>query len=339
MPIGQLAQVLREANPAADPRLLIGPQTVDDAGVVLLGEAEGVGAGARVALVQTVDYFPPVLDDPYLYGAVAAANALSDVYAMGGRPVSALNLAGFPKDFAPDWIREIFRGGFDKVREAGAVLAGGHTVQGPEPLFGFAITGVVDPERVVGNAGARPGDVLFLTKPLGMGSLTTGGKRGVAAPELVRQAAEVMATLNGRAAEAMGTVEAHACTDVTGFGLVGHARNIALASEVTLRFGLQDLPLVDGALDLARDGVVSGGSNRSRAAIGAEVLVEDGADAARVAIAFDAETSGGLLIAVAPDDAPRLHEALAARDVPACRVGHVVERAAHAIELVGGTPA
>ena len=187
MPIGQLAQVLREANPAADPRLLIGPQTLDDAGVVLLGEAEGVGAGARVALVQTVDYFPPVLDDPYLYGAVAAANA------MGGRPISALNLAGFPKDFSPEWIREIFRGGFDKVREAGAVLAGGHTVQGPEPLFGFAVTGVVDPERVVGNAGARPGDVLYLTKPLGMGSLTTGGKRGKASPELVRRAAEVMA--------------------------------------------------------------------------------------------------------------------------------------------------
>lgn len=336
MPIGQLAQVLREANPAADPRLLIGPQTVDDAGVVLLGEAEGVGAGARVALVQTVDYFPPVLDDPYLYGAVAAANALSDVYAMGGRPISALNLAGFPKDFAPEWIREIFRGGFDKVREAGAVLAGGHTVQGPEPLFGFAVTGVVDPDRVVGNAGARAGDVLYLTKPLGMGSLTTGGKRGKASPELVRRAAEVMATLNGPAAEAMATVSAHACTDVTGFGLVGHARNIALASGVTLAFSVPDLPLADGALELARDGVVSGGSNRSRAAIGSEVAVDEACELARVAIAFDAETSGGLLIAVDPNEAAALERALEERSVPACRVGAVLPRSEHAIELREG---
>lgn len=333
MPLGQLAQVLRDANLTSDERLLVGPQSVDDAGVVLLGEAEGLPQGARLALVQTVDYFPPVLDDPYLYGAVAAANSLSDVYAMGGRPLSVLNLAGFPKDFSPEWIAEIFRGGFDKVRESGAVLAGGHTVQGAEPLFGFAVTGTVDPERVVSNAGARAGDQLVLTKPLGMGSLTTGGKRGKAPADLVRAAAEIMATLNRDAAAAMNEVRAHACTDITGFGLVGHARNIALASGVTLRFEAAALPLVEGALELARAGVVSGGSGRSRAAIGAEVALSPDLDEARVSIAFDAETSGGLLIAVAPEELAALQTGLSQRGVPAHHVGEVLSRGDATIEL------
>ena len=171
-----------------------------------------------------------------LYGAVAAANSLSDVYAMGGRPISVLNIAGFPKEFDPGWTREIFRGGFDKVRESGAVIAGGHTVQSPEPMFGFACTGVVDVQSVAANAGAQPGDRVYLTKPLGMGTMTTAGKFGKAPAEAVREAALVMATLNGAAAEAMGVVGVNAATDVTGFGLVGHARNVAAASGVTVCF-------------------------------------------------------------------------------------------------------
>lgn len=333
MPMGQLAQVLREANLTTDERLLVGPQSVDDAGVVLLGEQDGVLPGSRVALVQTVDYFPPVLDDPYAYGAVAAANALSDVYAMGARPISALNLAGFPKDFEPEWIAEIFRGGFDKLREADTVLAGGHTVQGLEPMFGFSVTGVVDPGRVITNSGAQAGDRLYLTKPLGMGSLTTGGKRGKVPLDLMRRAAESMATLNRAGANAMAEVNARACTDVTGFGLMGHACNIARASQVTLSFDAASLPIFEGALDLARAGVVSGGSARGKAAIGDVVRVADGVDPDLVSITFDAETSGGLLICVPAEEAATLEKALQAQDVPVHPVGEVMPAGDHSILL------
>lgn len=331
MPMGQLTQVLRDVDPEKDPRLLVGPQSVDDAGVVWLDEDDGVPGG--VALVQTVDYFPPVLDDPYLYGAVAAANAMSDVYAMGGRPVSVLNLAGFPAGFDEEWVREIFRGGFDKVREAGAVVAGGHTVRSEEPLFGFAVTGVVDRERVAANRGARPGDRMVLTKPLGMGTMATAGKQRKASDEAMLAAARIMATLNDRAAAAMNAVGAHACTDITGYGLLGHARNIAAASEVTLRFDMQALPLYPGALDLAREGVVSGGSQRNRESFGHEVRVPEDADADLVRLLFDAETSGGLLIVVAAEDAERLETELADRDVPGVPVGEVAERGDHLVEL------
>ncbi len=330
--MGQLTQVLRDVNPELDPRLLVGPQTIDDAGVVLLGADDGVPGG--VALVQTVDYFPPVLDDPYLFGAVAAANALSDVYAMGGKPVSVLNLAGFPAELDPVWVREIFRGGFDKVRESGAVIAGGHTVQSPEPMFGFAVTGVIDKDSVATNAGAKATDRLVLTKPLGMGTMTTAGKFQKTDPDHVRAAAKVMATLNADAADAMRAVGVRACTDVTGFGLAGHASNIARASEVTLRFDLTSLPVFPGALELAKDGIVSGGSGRGRATLADDVLVGEGTDEALVNICFDAETSGGLLIVVPAGDLGRLENELASREVSATVVGEVVERSKHLVELV-----
>jgi selenide, water dikinase len=331
MPMGQLTQVLRDVNPEADPRLLVGPQTVDDAGVVLLGPEDGAPDG--IALVQTVDYFPPVLDDPYLFGAVAAANALSDVYAMGGRPISALNLAGFPKGFSPEWVREIFRGGFDKVAEAGAVIAGGHTVESGEPLFGFAVTGIVDRDKVADNAGAQAGDRLYLTKPLGMGSMTTAGKFQEVDEDVMHAAALVMATLNADAAQAMNVVGAHACTDVTGFGLVGHSYNIAKASGVTLRFDTAALPLFPGSLELAGRGILSGGSKRGKQALGDSVLIGADAHTDLVSICFDAETSGGLLISVAAADGPRLEQELADRDVPVHAVGEVVERTDKLVEL------
>lgn len=331
MPMGQLTQVLRDVNPELDPRLLVGPQSVDDAGVVLLGPDEGAPDG--LALVQTVDYFPPVLDDPYLYGAVAAANSLSDVYAMGGRPISALNLAGFPADFDEGWIRDIFRGGFDKVREAGAVIAGGHTVRSAEPLFGFAITGVVDRDQVADNQGAQVGDCLVLTKPLGMGTMSTAGKFQKAPAEDVRAAALVMATLNDKAALAMNAVGVNACTDVTGFGLVGHGRNIAAGSGVTLRLSVADLPIFGSALELARSGVVSGGSQRNRDSLEGVVSVGDGLDEALINLIFDAETSGGLLISVAPDRLAQLQEELGQRDVLAAVVGEVADAGDHLVEL------
>src|SRR5262245_48668684 len=203
--MGQLAQVLRGLTTVqgAGGRLLVGPETFDDAGVVALAGAPGLPADSPAALVQTVDYFPPVVDDPYFYGAIAAANSVSDVYAMGGKPFTALNIAGIPKDFPEAWTAEIFRGGFEKMREAGALVVGGHTVQSNEALFGFAVTGLVDRRRVTANSGARPGDVLYLTKPLGMGAMTTAAKQRKISWADLEPAARQMAELNDRAAEAM----------------------------------------------------------------------------------------------------------------------------------------
>jgi len=334
MPMGQLAQVLRDVNPVADERLLVGPQSFDDAGVVFLGKQFDVPGQPRTAVVQTVDYFPPIVDDPYMYGAIAAANALSDVYAMGGRPLSALNLAGFPAEFPPEWVAEIFRGGFEKVREAGAVIAGGHTVTAEEPLFGFSITGLVDPDRVVTNGGAQVGDVLYLTKALGMGALTTAAKFGKISADDLAPAAAQMATLNGDAAEAMAIAGGHACTDVTGFGLIGHSYNISRASDVSLRFVLSDLPFAQGAQDLARAGVFSGGRSRGKQAMGEHVRIAAGLEEASVDLAFDAETSGGLLIVLPADRAALLETELGERKVPVHRVGEVVERASFDIEFV-----
>ena len=335
MPMGQLTQVLRDMKQFDDSRLLVGPKSVDDAGVVLLGAGEGLPAGVEIALVQTVDYFPPVLDDAYLYGAVAAANSLSDVYAMGGRPISALNLAGFPKGFKEEWVADIFRGGFDKIAEAGAVVAGGHTVESPEPQFGFAVTGVVDRAQLTANRGAQPGDVMYLTKSLGMGSMTTAGKFKKADEADVRRAAEQMATLNKDAALAMNAAGANACTDITGFGLNGHGRNIAAGSDVTLRFKLASLPIFPGARDLAAKGIVSGGVGRGKSALAGEVKVADGLDQALVDITYDAETSGGLLIVLAQENAAKLEDELASRDVAIHRVGEVTDRSGdHYIELV-----
>jgi len=332
MPQGQLAQVLRDVLRPADERLVVGPSSIDDAGVVLIGEADGLPAGASVALVQTVDYFPPVVDDPYLYGAIAAANSLSDVYAMGGRAFSVLNLAGFPKDFPEAWITEIFRGGFDKVAEAGAIVAGGHTVQS-EAQFGFAVTGIVNLERLTANAGARPGDLIYLTKSIGMGTMTTSAKFDKVDWETLKPAAEQMATLNNLAAEAMNAVETHACTDVTGFGLAGHAHNIGRASDVTMRLALDDVPIFSGAYDLAKAGNLSGGAKRGRAGLAESIAIAETADDTRVNLAFDAETSGGLMIVVPAAEAAKLERELVARELLVACIGEVAEGSGSTVEL------
>ncbi len=335
LPIGQLAQVLRGLAQIQkkDERLLVGPDTFDDAGVVALAGAEGLPVDCRTALVQTVDFFPPVVDDPYFYGAIAAANALSDVYAMGGRPLTALNVAGIPRDLPEDWAAAIFRGGFEKMQEAGVIVAGGHTVQSEEALFGFAVTGLVDRERVAANSGARPGDLLYLTKSLGMGAMTTASKQRKIGWSELEPAARQMALLNDRAAAAMNAVGVHACTDVTGFGLVGHSRNIARASGVTVRIDLLALPVFPGALDLVRAGVVSGASARGRKAMQDDVKIQGGADDALVRLVFDAETSGGLLIAVGERDAPALERELRAREVPVHRIGACAPKSGTPIEI------
>lgn len=328
MPQGQLAQVLRGVLKPADERLIVGPSSVDDAGVVLVGEKD------PIALVQTVDYFPPVVDDPYYYGAIAAANSISDVYAMGGQAFSVLNLAGFPKDFPDPWITEIFRGGFDKVAEAGAVVAGGHTVVAPEAQFGFAVTGIVDREKLVTNAGACPGDRIYLTKSIGMGALTTSAMRNKISWADMEPAAKQMATLNREAAAAMNAVLTHACTDVTGFGLIGHGHNIARASGVTLRYELERVPIFPGALELARAGNLSGAAKRGRAGLGETVRVAPELDEVRVNLAFDAETSGGLMIVVPPDSVSALEAELSARGLLVVEIGEVIPPTGVAVELV-----
>ena len=326
MSLGDLAQVLRQLGAANDPRLLVGPETFDDAGVVRLDEAR--------ALVLTVDFFPPIVDDPYMYGAIAATNSLSDVYAMGGEPLTVLNVAGFPEGFDTEVIGEILRGGTDKVREAGAVLAGGHTIRSEQVFFGMAVTGLIDPRRVVTNAGARPGDLLYLTKPIGMGAASTAIKSEALSPAGVEAAQRQMATLNAAAAAAMNEAAAHACTDITGYGLLGHARNIALASDVALLFESQLIPVFPESEGLARRGILSGGAKRVREALVDLVEIAPAVPRWKADLCFDAETSGGLLIAVAPDQAPVLEKGFAARKVLGVRVGRVEPKDGARLRLV-----
>lgn len=317
--------------------MLVGPTSFDDAGVFVLGPNEGVPMGAhgspRVALVQTIDFFPPVVDHPYWYGAIAAANAVSDVYAMGGRPLTALTLASLPKGFPAEWTAEILRGGFDKIAEAGAVVVGGHTVES-DIQFGFSVTGIVDPARMTANSGACVGDLVYLTKPLGMGSMTTASKKRVIDWATMEPAVLQMATLNDKAAQAMVAAGAKAATDVTGFGLVGHGRNVAKASGVTLRLELARAPLFPGALALASAGHCSGGAKRGRNGLAAEVRIRPGLAEGLLNIVFDAETSGGLLIAIPKERAALLERELAARGLPVACIGSFVESTGVYVELV-----
>jgi len=278
------------------------------------------------ALVQTVDFFTPIVDDPFAYGQIAAANALSDVYAMGGRPLTALAIAAFPKDAELTILQEIFAGGLDKLREAGVALLGGHTVQDSEIKFGYAITGDVDPARVLANAGAQPGDALLLTKPIGTGIIATALKFGRAPQEAIAAATRSMTTLNRAAAgalERMAPGVVHACTDITGFGVIGHGSEMAVASACSLELVADSVPLIDGARELVRGNIPGGGrTNREHFAKG--VSVAPGVDGALVDLLYDPQTSGGLLIAVSDSNASDVVSALAADGVVATRIGRAV---------------
>jgi selenide, water dikinase len=276
------------------------------------------------ALVQTVDFFTPIVDDPYIYGQIAAANALSDVYAMGGRPLTALAIAGFPKSgLEPEVIAAVFQGGFDKLREAGVALLGGHTVQDDEIKFGYAVTGAVDSARVLTNGGARPGDALLLTKPLGTGVVGTAIKFDRASPALVDQAVESMRQLNRAAAEALATIDGvHACTDVTGFGLIGHGSEMAVASRVTLNIRAADVPLFDHVLEIARHNR-SGGLAANREHFEAIAQIDTKVPEALQDLLFDPQTSGGLLVAVDHLQADVALQALLSAGVQAVRIGNV----------------
>lgn len=248
--------------------------------------------------MQTVDFFPPMVDDPRWFGRIAAANSLSDVYAMGGKPLTVMNLVGWPRDLEIELLGEVLAGGLEKTKEAGAVLCGGHSVMDQEIKFGLSVTGIVHPEKFWPNGGARRGDVLVLTKPLGIGPATTAIKREQASPALIAAAMTQMATLNKAACEAVLDLEVHGCTDVTGFGLIGHACEMAEGAGLALELVGRDLPVLEGALDVVRAGVMSGGCNRGKQHYGPRVHLASSLDAALADLVFDAETSGGLLLAV-----------------------------------------
>jgi selenide,water dikinase len=286
-----------------------------------------------LAIIFTTDFFTPVVDDPYQYGAIAAANAMSDVYAMGGEVVLALNVCGFPKEMPAEIVSEILRGGGEKVAEGGGVIAGGHTLDDDEPKYGLAVIGFVHPDEVATKVGARPGDVLFLTKRLGVGIITTAGKGGVAEEAHLRGAVEQMLLLNRKAAQLMKQVEYHAVTDITGFALIGHSYEVAELSEVTLRFHLDSLPFLPGATQYADDWLFPGGSSCNKDAYESHVSFAPGITDELQMLLFTPETSGGLLICVAPDDADALADLFAREGQPYWVVGEAVEGPA-AIEVV-----
>jgi selenide,water dikinase len=309
--------VLGDLPVSTDDRVLVDFRTADDAGVFKLDEHR--------ALVQTVDFFTPVVDDPFAYGRIAAANALSDIYAMGGRPLTALAIAGFPRDGDPSVLATIFRGGLHTLKEAGVALLGGHTVQDQEIKFGYAVTGEVEPDRVWSNAGARPGDALILTKPLGTGVVATAIKFGRAPTDVADAAIQSMTALNRDAADALSRLPhgaVRACTDVTGFGLIGHATEVANASGCVLAIDVDAVPLLPGALDLVDQNTPAGGRT-NREHFGGGVTAADGLDARRVQLLFDPQTSGGLLIATAQTHASDAMSRLSDAGVAAHLVGAV----------------
>ena len=272
---------------------------------------------------MTTDFFAPLVDDPYDYGAIAAANAMSDVYAMGGEVVLALNIAAFPDDLPVGTITEILRGGADKVTEAGGIVAGGHTIIDAEPKFGLCVLGLVHPERVLTKAGAQPGDALFLTKALGTGIITTAAKQDAAAPEHLKAAVESMTRLNRHASHLAREAGARALTDVTGYSLLGHGYEMAAAGDVAFRFAASSVPLLPGALEYAGRGIVTGGAARNRQYLAGKVRIADGISDAMGHVLFDPQTSGGLLFAVAPEQAKDVEQRFAGEAV--WQVGEVVD--------------
>ncbi len=306
--------------------MLVGTETADDAAVYRLDD--------RTAIVQTLDFFSPIVDDPYTFGQIAAANAISDIYAMGARPLFALNIAGFPRVRLPlSALADILRGGADKAREAGIPVLGGHTVDDSEPKYGLVVTGLVDPHKVARNAGARAGDQLVLTKPLGTGIVSNAEKGKECPPQTLAAAIASMRLLNKGAAEAIEEVPVHACTDVTGFGLVGHLRGMLLASGASARIWTGKLPLFPHVLELIKADDVPGGTRRNQAFYAPDVEVQ-GAEEPLVVAAHDAQTSGGLLLAVEPGRLEALLDALKRRGTPvAAHVGEVVAGPAGRIAL------
>ena len=311
---GVLAQLLDGIKVHSDPNLLVGFDKSDDASVYKVSE--------DLALVQTVDFFPPIADDPYLFGQIAATNALSDVYAMGGEPKLCLNIMAIPADMPKDAVHQLLRGGYDKVYEAGALITGGHSILDEEPKYGLAVTGFVHPDKVLTNSGARPGDVLLFTKPIGIGVITTAAKADMASQESIEFAQMLMTTLNKSARDAMVKYRVHACTDVTGFGMLGHTFEMAQGGDVEIELHVDQIDFIPEALELARIGILPEGMYRNR------TFAEAGVDAGETELCkqdllYDPQTAGGLLMAVDPADADALLEELEGCVPSARRIGLV----------------
>ena len=316
-----LDSVLGKLARQHDPNVLVGFDKADDAGVYLVAP--------NLALVQTVDFFTPIVDDPYTFGQIAATNSLSDVYAMGGKPVSALAMVCFPEKGDIEVLGQILQGGLNKMIEAGCTVIGGHSIRDPEIKFGYSITGTIDPKRVMANSGAKAGDCLVLTKALGTGVISTAIKNGKAAPEWIAAASESMTTLNKTAAEIALKYDVHAMTDITGFGFIGHARELALASNVSLEIKSREIRILPGALECIRAGFIPGGLKANREFAECVVEPNGGTSDELWTLLFDPQTAGGLLISASAGDCDKMVEELRAANLPAACVGRV---------LAGGKP-
>lgn len=310
-------------NYDTDENLLVGISTSDDASVYKISD--------DLALVQTLDFFTPVVDDPYVYGQIAAANSLSDVYAMGGEPKLALNITCFPEDLPKDVIKSILKGGHDKVKEANALVIGGHTVADKEPKFGLSVTGFIHPKDVVTNCNAKAGDVLILTKPLGIGILNTGIKAGLVSDQAYQAAVHTMCQLNKFSKDAMMKVGVNSCTDITGFGLLGHAFEMADGSKVTLKLNALSLPIIEEALSLARMGIIPAGAYRNMEYINKHVHISEEVPQEIIDCMYDPQTSGGLLISLEKAKAPALLEELKNSATPYALIGQVLEKQDYSI--------
>ena len=328
-----LDSILKRLPPQTDPNLLVGFETSDDAAVYRLTD--------DLAIVQTVDFFTPIVDDPAQFGQVAATNSLSDVYAMGGRPISALTIVAFPASGAPEILEEILRGGLAKMSEANCTVVGGHSIRDDELKFGYAVTGVIHPEKVWKNVGARPGDILLFTKPLGTGVISTALKQGLAQEAWVSAATASMTRLNRDAADALHEVEAasnnerpvHAVTDVTGFGLLGHAREMAIGSGVSMKIDHKQIAYLPGAIEASRGHFFSGGMKNNRDFCESCVGFADSVPEESRALLFDPQTSGGLLVSIAPGSAESALAAFERRNVSARAIGEIVPRRSPLIEI------
>lgn len=320
MSVETIAQVVQQLTPTPHANVLVGPDGFSDAGVYRIDE--------DTAIVQSIDYFPPLVNDPFLFGQVAAANALSDLYAMGAKPITALNVVCFPDKHLPLSVLEaILNGGAERIRAAGAAVLGGHSIRDEEVKFGLSVTGTVSIKAMVTNRGAQPGDALVLTKPLGTGLVTTANRKDQCPPELLDAACRSMAMLNDRASKAMVDCGAHAATDITGFGLAGHAREMADASGVTLELDAGALPILPGCEALADERYLSRASHSNRDYVSSSLIYESQPDPPRDVMLYDPQTSGGLLISISPGRVETLLEQCQAPDVPdAVVVGRVTER-------------
>ena len=319
-----LTQVLRQLPEVTDKNLLVGIKSADDAGVYKLTD--------DLAVINTLDFFPPIIDDPYTFGQISAANALSDVYAMGGVPRLAMNIVAFPASLDLSILQEIISGSTDKLKEAGVLLIGGHSIEDKEVKYGLSVTGLVHPQKVITNAGAKSGDKLILTKPIGVGVITTALKRGKISPDDVMDAIESMKALNDKASAIMQDVGVNACTDITGFGLLGHAMEMAEASSVSMIFKVQDIPFFPKAIELVKKTKNHPKTIKSnREYLASNVRMSDDIKPEQANLLYDPQTSGGLLIAVSPEKSQQLVELLSVAKILAAIVGEVVEKRTPAI--------